>query len=359
MGGRVGLKGTDGPEILAQSMSLGAIPRAHERTRDALSVIEPDVFKEITLLTCPGKMGEQSVLSAGLSCELVDLPHASISSAEDTKKAAELMARKKVDLLLFTGGDGTARDIFAAVGNNLPVLGIPAGVKIHSAVFAANPECAGKLAAAVLKGNVREYRENEVMDIDESDYRQGRLTAHLFGFLKIPFQKRYVQKLKTGSPACERFHQEAIAASVVDDMDWNTYYIVGPGTTTRFILERLGLNKTLLGVDLVFQKKLLGQDLAETDILRFSQHNRTRLVITPVGGQGFVLGRGNQQISPQVLKQIGKENITIIATSEKLASLHTRPLLLDTGDKEVDIWLSGYYRIITGYDQAVIYRVTR
>lgn len=359
MGGRVGLKGTDGPEILAQSMALGAVPRAHERTREALLGIPLDTFKNVQLLTCPGKMGEQTLAACGLTCELLDLPGSTLTTAQDTKKAADLMARSNVDLLLFTGGDGTARDIYAAVGNSLPVLGIPAGVKIHSAVFAANPEFAGKLTEAVLQGKVREFREAEVMDIDENDYRHGRLTAHLFGYLKIPFLKRFVQRLKTGSPAQERYHQEAIAAAIVDDMNSDTYYIIGPGTTTRAVLERMGLNKTLLGVDLVYQKKLLGQDLAEADILSITQHKKVSLILTPVGGQGYLLGRGNQQISPKVLKHFGRDNITIIATAEKLAALHTRPLLLDTGDKEVDQKLSGYFRVITGYDQVVIYRVTR
>jgi predicted polyphosphate/ATP-dependent NAD kinase len=356
MGGRVGLKGTDGSEILELARRLSAVPQALDRAREALVPLS-HLKEEIDFITCPGLMGETVARDCGFAPKLTEGTLLSITTAEDTIRAAGEMRAMAVDLLLFVGGDGTARDIYRAVGHQLVVLGIPAGVKIHSAVYATNPLRAGELAALYLQGKIRENIEAEVMDINEEDYRRGILSASLHGYLTIPFEKRYVQTLKTGSPVTDRYAQEAIAADVVENMSDEFYYIIGPGSTTRVVMEALRLNNTLLGIDLVFKRKLIGKDLSETALLEKLQREKAKLVITPIGGQGYILGRGNQQISPSVIKTVGKENILIIATRQKINSFFGRPLLVDTGDRHLDQWLSDYYKIVTGYHEAVVYRV--
>jgi predicted polyphosphate/ATP-dependent NAD kinase len=357
MGGRVGLKGTDGEAILKKAVSLGAKSQSQERTIEALKAL--DVQKtSIKIMTCRMSMGEYAAKECGFEPEVLKIGADTYSTAEDTKTAAREMLASDVDLLLFSGGDGTARDILDAVGDSVVVLGIPAGVKVYSAVYASHPLSAGELAAAFIRGEAKTINEAEVMDIDEEDYRKGILSARLYGYLKIPFQRRFLQRVKAGSPASERYSQQAIAADIVENLSDDHFYIVGPGTTTRSILEKMGLEKSLLGVDLTHQKNLIGKDLNERELLEAIESKKVKLIITPLGGQGFLLGRGNQQVSPEVLDHVGKENIIIAATERKINALHGQPLLVDTGDKDLDNRLSGFYRVITGYKQSIVYKVS-
>ncbi len=358
MGGRVGLKGTDGPEILARAIHLGAVPRAQERALEALKQIAP-MQEHLSIVTFPGPMGEQALRSAGMIPNLLCDEISKQPSAEDTKKAAALMQQAAVDLLLFVGGDGTARDVYSVVGENLICLGIPAGVKIHSAVFSLNPAIGGRLATEYLMGHTREVRACEVMDIDETEFRRGNLSAHLFGYLSIPYKKQHSQNQKKGTPAHERHDQQAVAAEIAAGMKDSITYIIGPGTTTRRILEALGLPATLLGVDVVRNRVLVARDADETQLLAWLKPGDTRIILTPVGGQGYILGRGNQQISPRILKQLSKRDILIAATPQKIWALQGAALHMDTGDAEVDRRLSGYYRVVTGRGESIIYKVSR
>jgi predicted polyphosphate/ATP-dependent NAD kinase len=357
MGGRVGLKGTDGSDILQKAVELGAKPQSQNRTVEVLKKLKP-LKDTIDLITCPNKMGEKAAIRCGFSPNIIGTITDPTTTASDTRKAAKEMLDLRVDLLLFAGGDGTARDIYTAVGDSMVVLGIPAGVKIHSAVYACNPVRAGELALLFLQGKAKNILEAEVMDIDEEDYRKGRLRAKLYGYLKIPFERRYLQRVKAGSPVSEQYSQEAIAHDVTENMSDEFYYIVGPGTTTRSIMEKLNLNDTLLGIDLIHKKKLVGKDLNEADLLEKIKGKKTKLIITPIGGQGYLFGRGNQQISPEVIKHVGKDNIIIVATKHKINSLYGRPLLVDTGDKAVDRLLNDYFKVITGHREAIIYKAT-
>jgi len=357
MGGRVGLKGTDGLDILKKAVTLGAKPLAHIRTQWALQALLP-LRSQVEIVTCPSPMGEQTVKESGFQPCILPLSLGEKTSAKDTILAAHLMKEKKVDLLLFSGGDGTARDIHQAVGNTMLVLGIPAGVKIHSAVYAANPFKAGELAELTLKGKIRETRDLEVMDINEEDYRKGYLSARLFGYLKVPFRKNYIQNQKAGSSPSEKYSQEAIAAEIAENMSDEYIYIIGPGTTTRSIMERISLPYSLLGVDLVFKKKLAANDLNESELLKKTKGKKIKILVAPIGGQGYIFGRGNQQISPEIILRAGKDNILVAATKAKLHSLFGRPLLVDTGDRQVDSLLHGYIEVITGYRESVIYPVS-
>jgi predicted polyphosphate/ATP-dependent NAD kinase len=357
MGGRVGLKGTDGLDILEKAVELGAKPQSQDRTIESLNKLKP-LKDTIELITYPDNMGEKAAVRCGFSPSIIGTIVGSTTTARDTRKAAKEMLGLRVDLLLFAGGDGTARDIYSAVGDSVVVLGIPAGVKIHSAVYACNPLRAGELASLYLQDKAKNILEAEVMDIDEEDYRKGRLRAKLHGYLKIPFERRYLQRVKAGSPVSEQYSQEAIAHDVTAHMSDEIYYIVGPGTTTRAIMEKLGLKDTLLGIDVIHKKKLVGKDLNEADLLQKIKGKKTKLIITPIGGQGYLFGRGNQQISPAVIKYVGKDNIIIVATKHKINSLYGRPLLVDTGDQTTDRLLDDYFKVITGYRESIIYKAT-
>ena len=358
MGGRVGLKGTDGLDILEQAKRLGAQPRAQDRAKQALAQLRA-LADQIDLITYPGIMGEDAGLQCGFLPRVVGACSGSVTTDQDTQDAAKLMRELGVDLLLFAGGDGTARDIYRAVGDTVVALGIPAGVKIHSAVFAASPTRAGDLAASFILGKTSRVVEAEVMDLNEDDYRREILTARLCGYLKIPFERRYVQNRKAGTPASEHYAQEAIAAAIVESMSDTFGYLIGPGTTTRPIMERLGAPYSLLGIDLVYQKQLIAKDVNESEILAGIEDKQAKLIVTPVGGQGYVLGRGNQQISPAVIQQVGKDNVIIVATPHKINALYGRPLLVDTGDVSIDELLCDYYRIVTGYRESIVYKVAR
>jgi len=356
IGGRVGLKGSDGAAIQAKALALGAVPRSLERAAQALGRTKR--VKDLEVITFPGEMGEDTARVCGYEPSVIGAITPGATTASDTQNSALQMQRLDVDLLLFAGGDGTARDIYAAVADTLPVLGIPAGVKIHSAVFGTNPISAGDLTALYLEGRVFDLREAEVLDIDEDAIRHGTVSAQLYGYLKIPYRGSLVQSLKTPSAPGEQAAMGAIACDIVDGMEVDWLYVIGPGTTTRAIAIELGLEKTLIGVDVVRNRELVARDVNERQLLELLEGKQGKIVVTPIGGQGYIFGRGNQQISPLVIQQVGRDNIIVISTTSKIYSLLGRPLLMDTGDRQVDALLGGYISVITGYNQEMIYRVS-
>jgi predicted polyphosphate/ATP-dependent NAD kinase len=357
LGGRVGLKGSDGLEIQQRARDLGATPQAGSRAAEALRRLLP-LGGERQLLTYPGEMGEAAARTAGLVPFVIGSITRGATTAEDTAAAAREMQRQGVDLVLFAGGDGTARDIVRAIGDSLPALGIPAGVKILSAAFAIHPAAAGDLAREFLAGETRRVRPAEVLDLDEEAYRQGRVSPRLYGYLNTPYRRRLIQGRKSPSPLDERGTLEAIAHDVIEQMQEGVVYIVGPGSSTRPILDQLGLEKTLVGVDAVLNRRLLLADANEAALLHALEGRRARVVVTPVGGQGYLFGRGNQPISPAVLRAVGRENILVVAAPEKIHALRGRPLLVDSGDPEVDGWLAGHLQILTGYRERIVYRIS-
>jgi predicted polyphosphate/ATP-dependent NAD kinase len=237
-------------------------------------------------------------------------------------------------------------------------LGIPAGVKIHSAAFARNPSSAGEVARQFLTSKQTSTRDVEVMDIDEDSYREGALSSRLYGYLRVPFTKRQLQGVKTAISPGEITSLVDIASEVVNNMTPDLLYILGPGTTTRAVASMLALEKTLLGVDIIKNRGLLLNDANEAQLLELLETRDGKIIITPIGGQGFLFGRGNQQLSPHVIYKIGIENIVIISIPEKIFSLGGQPLLVDTGDPSLDERLCGYKRIITGSGESIMYRVS-
>lgn len=357
IGGRVGLKGSDGPDILHQARALGAQPESPSRAIQALQAIAR-LKDSLAVITYPEEMGEQECLAAGLTPTVIGSIRSGHTSPDDTQAAARAMAELGVELIMFAGGDGTARNIYNAVGDRVPVLGIPAGVKIHSAVYAVTPRSAGEVAAMFLQGQLMKIREAEVMDIDEAAFREGVVAARLYGFLRVPEENRYVQSVKAGGLHVEEAQLRGIATQVVERMCADDrHFLIGPGTTTRAVMQLLGLENTLLGVDVVHQKQLVLRDAGESALLQTINGHGAVIVVTVIGGQGHILGRGNQQLSPKVIRAVGRANIMVVATQEKLASLAGRPLLVDTGDAELNEQLSGYIRVVTGYGQTVMYKL--
>lgn len=355
MGGRVGLKGTDGPEILEKARKLGAVPESPDKAKKALASLLP-LKDKFQLYTYAKSMGEEEAVSLGF--EPIILGHANNSfGPENTEEAARKMAEIGVDLILFAGGDGTARNIYNAIGTKVPVIGIPAGVKIHSAVYASHPKAAGEIASKYLRDKSIGTKEAEVMDIDEESFRGGIVTARLCGYMQIPIEPELIQTTKSGGLGSEEDALEGIAEKIVEDMESDVFYIIGSGTSTRPIMERLGLPNTLLGIDIVKNKKLVASDVNEKEILDIIEGNRAKIIVTVIGGQGYIFGRGNQQISAEVIKKVGKDNIQIIATKNKLLSLKGRPLLVDTGNEEVNSMFNGYMKVLISSYMETVERV--
>ena len=363
LGGRVGLKGSDGLEIQQKALALGAESQAVDRTIQALEVLVP--FKDtLEIITYPDEMGGEPARDCGFTPQIIGSIQPGATTPQDTILAAKEMERLVVDLILFAGGDGTARDIFNAVAARVPVLGIPAGVKIHSAVFGINPRQAGALAGLFLKGQATRLRDAEVMDVDEEAVRAGRVSARLYGYLKVPYRRNLVQTVKSGTSPGENEALHAIASDIVESMHSDILYILGPGTTTWAITNRLGLEKTLIGVDVLKGHQLVAMDVNEKQLLQLLNDQSAKVIVTPIGGQGYLFGRGNQQISPRVLSGLGtgeariKENLLVVSTLSKIHSLNGKPLLVDSGDPEMDQLLCGYIHVITGYKERIIYKVT-
>jgi predicted polyphosphate/ATP-dependent NAD kinase len=355
MGGAVGLKGTDGQTILNQARSLGAKPIAPARAESFLSELSP-AKKHLKLVVGAGAMGEDEAERCGFTCTVVGVKK-SVTGAEDTKQTAEKIMEKSVDLLVFCGGDGTARDVLNAVGTKLPVLGVPTGVKMHSAVFAVTPRAAARVAMRFLWGDLP-LREAEVMDVDEVAFRAGHVSAKLFGYVLTPYEPHLIQENKLASPMTENEvrNQAAIAIYIIEKMIPNVVYVMGPGTTTRTIFDLLDLKKTLLGVDLLCDKKIVCVDANEKQILEQIKEKTAKIVVTPIGGQGFIFGRGNQQISPAVIRKIGLDNIVVIATESKLRNL--KSLRVDTGDSSLDDALRNRpFNVISDYQSEHLMQV--
>jgi predicted polyphosphate/ATP-dependent NAD kinase len=348
MGGAVGLKGTDGKAIIEKAINLGAKPVAPARAETFLSELK--VAKEdLKLLVGAGRMGEDEARNQGYTCKVIGKKKDK-TTAEDTVKIAKKMLEDGVDLLVFCGGDGTARDILKAVDSKLPVLGVPTGVKMHSAVFAVGPRATARITLQFLWKELS-LREAEVMDVDEEAFREGRVSARLHGYLLSPFEPGLIQGSKIASSTTESNlrNQAAIAIYIIETMKPDVIYIIGPGTTTRTVGDLLDVTKTLLGVDIFCNRSLIASDVNEKQILEMIAGKSARIIVTPIGGQGFVFGRGNQQISPQVIRQVGLENITVIGTENKLQSL--KNLRVDTGDPELDDAFRGSIKVVTDYNK--------
>jgi len=351
MGGSVGLKGTD--NVAKKAAALDAKPIAPERALEFLTRLkELGVASQVELVTCPGSMGEDEVGKAELKAEILPMPVKKETTAEDTKLAIKLMTESAVKLVTFVGGDGTARDILDATRSKreIFVLGVPSGVKMYSGVFATSPRDAADIVGDFVEGSAQ-LMDLEVMDVDEEAIRSDRLNVRLYGLLKGPFTPMRLLGSKQVSPETEdeNENQMAIARFIVEEAKPEATYILGPGTTIKCIADLLGVEKTVLGVDIYKDKRVI-KDVNERRIKHeVKDWRRCWIVLSPIGRQGMLLGRGNQQISPEVINHVGKEHIIIAATKSKIQSIEGGVLRVDTGDQEVDKMLRGYIKVATDY----------
>jgi len=355
LGGSVALKGSDGAETAQLALARGAEPKAGLRTAQAL---EPLAGLPVQLVTWPGEMGEEAARAAGFEPQVIGEIRSGVTSAEDTERAALAMVEAGVDLIMFAGGDGTARNICHVLDDRVPVLGVPAGVKIHSGVYAVTPRAAGEVVAMLVKGELVTLSEQEVRDIDENAFRQGTVRARYYGELRVPQEHRYMQAVKQGGgKESEALVLDDIAAHVIELMEDDVRYIMGSGSTVQAVMDQLQLDNTLLGVDVVENGEVIAADCTAEQLLALTDGHEARLIITLIGGQGHIIGRGNQQLSVPLLQRLGKENTWVIATKTKLNALENRPLIADSGDAATNHLFSGLIPVITGYHDQVLYNV--
>jgi predicted polyphosphate/ATP-dependent NAD kinase len=332
MGGRVGLKGTDG--VVEEARERGAEPRAPDRAVAALESLRQRA-DDVTLSTYGDPMGRKEAEQAGFDPEVVGEPDGEETTAEDTREAVRRLVDAGVDLILFVGGDGTAVDVaetLAELDADVPMLGAPAGVKIYSSVFAVTPGAAGRIAATFDRVETR-----EVNDIDEDAYREGEVRAELKAVATVPVADDLQSSKQLAGGTVE-----SLAPGVADDVEPGVTYVLGPGGTLGAIKEALGFSGSPLGVDVYRDGEVLVRDASENDILAHLGE-RNLIVVSPIGGQGFVFGRGNDQISPAVIRQ---SDIAVVASRSKLDE--TGVLRVDTGDPKLNEELRGWVKVRVG-----------
>jgi predicted polyphosphate/ATP-dependent NAD kinase len=359
MGGRVGLKGTDG--VVDEAIRLGAAPVAPGRAIEALSHL---LYKNgiLGLVACPLQMGEDACQEVGLEYKAISVKISSSTSSADTQRCVTALYEAGVRLLVFVGGDGTACDILDVVStrsfDDLLVLGVPSGVKMYSGIFVVNPADAAEVVRLVVEGDAG-ISDYEIMDADEDAYREDRFVIRLYGYMKGPSVPARFQGAKQASPETTDEHeaQEAIARHVIERMAPDGTYILGPGTTVKTIAALLEVKKTTLGVDL-YSGGIIYNDVNESQIIQtVDDFSKTWIIVSPIGHQGMLFGRGNQQISPGIINRVGRDHIIVVATLSKLRGIEGETFKVDTGDSVVDELLRGYIRVITDYNEIRLVRV--
>jgi predicted polyphosphate/ATP-dependent NAD kinase len=355
MGGAVGLAGTDGKRA-ERARDLGASAVAAEKALSALRALQAvDVIVE----TCSGAMGAEIAQKAGLRYEIVVDVGSEFTTAADTRRAAAILRDRRADLLLVVGGDGTARDVLEAVGRDVPVLGVPAGVKMHSAIFAATARTAGEVARAFLTSTSPDslLRGAEVMDREAADAGAAPLSPQLYGFLRVPKISFFVPQAKAASILADERALGGAVQRLVRLVQDERVSVLGPGMTLDRIKKSAGCASSPLAVAAVSGGRCIGQDLNERQILAAIAGKPARLIVGVVGGQGFLFGRGNQQLSPSVIRAIGIENIVVVAAAEKLLALESGALLVDTGDESLDDALAGFVSVIVSGSRTLVFPV--
>lgn len=362
-GGPLAFKGSDSSELKAQlaQSEPGAddVNRSAERAARVLAKLEQHAAL-FEFLCWGGAMGQTCFASTHLCYRSLGEPQNDPSEATDTQAAVESMLEAGAQIILFAGGDGTARDIYDQVAARVPVLGIPSGVKMQSGVFAVSPESAAELLVSLASGGLVDLSPREVRDIDETALRDDIVRSRFYGELLVPGEGHHLQRTKVGGKEDPELVAEEIAQWFADTQDHKTLYLIGPGSTTAAIMETLGLPNTLIGVDAICGSSVVASDCNEETLMSLvSEHSGpTKIVVTVIGGQGFVFGRGNQQFSPQVIRAVGLDNIVIVAAKSKISELDGRTLLVDTNDPELDRALCGLRPVVTGYDDMTLCRLS-
>jgi len=362
MGGKVGLKGTDG--VIEKAIKLGAKPIASQKTVEMVKDFLTNDSKndDLRWFTCKGDMGGSELKNAGIKeIEIIYESSRKSTTSEDTKKACKRFLELDIDLLVFCGGDGTARDIFEIVDKKIPILGIPSGVKMHSAVFGINVSATAKMLYEFVNKTLT-IGDADIMDLDEDRYRRGEWNIRLFGVAKGIVEPTYIQVGKSCfESVSDDVIKDELTEHIVDEIEQNNnfLYLFGSGGTIDYIATKMNIKNTLLGIDAVYKKKLIGKDLNEEQILNIlKKYPKVKVILSPIGAQGFILGRGNLQLSPAVIKKIGLDNIIVISTPSKL--MHTPVIRVDTGDKKLDQMFAEmeFMMVVIGYRLSRVVKIS-
>jgi len=354
LGGSVGLKGTDGPGTVAEARARGATDKAGPRATEALTILASRV-PGARLVTVEGALGTDWAKGLDLKIKVATLP-VSTGTAKDTRDGVRAIGA--VDLMVFAGGDGTARDVAESLPEDTPLLGIPAGVKMHSGVFAVTPRAAGAILALCLDAPARvRWQEAEIMDIDENALRKGVISPQLYGMRMTPLSGGLMQASKGGPPADAVGALKGAAREITADMQRGTIYVIGPGRSAGEVVRALGDTPTLLGVDVVLDGKVIARDATASQLDDLTKGMETRIILGVTGQQGFLLGRGNQQISADLVERVGRAGLIVIASASKLATLAAPRLLVDTGRARLDETLAGHIRVKTAPGRSTMMRI--
>jgi predicted polyphosphate/ATP-dependent NAD kinase len=358
VGGPSALKGSDHKNTLRLAKERGVQPKACQRVIEMLSSLESDI-STIKIVTATGMMGEDACLNLPASCVKTVFDTPAKTTSQDTQSAAKNIIKEQVDLLVFVGGDGTARDIFTAIGSRQTVLGLPAGVKMHSAVFAVTPKAVASVIDSMINHKLVAARMAEVRDIDEVAFSKGQVKTRYFGEMQIPDDQLLVQTVKCSGLLDDEIMLDDLCAYLLETIEDDTLYILGSGGTLQHFKIGLGIEKpTLLGVDVWFEGDVLYYDVHEQQLYELIQkYKNVKVFLSVIGGQGVILGRGNQQISARIIEQVGIEALQFISTQTKLLALNGRALSVDSGSDTLNKRLAGFHKIICGYEDFVLYEV--
>lgn len=360
IGGAVALKGSDGADIRARALAAGAEQLANQKTQQALNALR-EVEERVEVFTAADDMGETCAINLGWLPNVVYHPPALQTEACDTQAAVQAIMQHNIDLLVFAGGDGTARNIFDIVDQRVPVIGVPAGCKIHSGVYAVTPSAAGEIILQMVQGQLVSEIAGEVRDINESAFRDGKVISQFYGEMRVPDGLTYVQAVKMGGFESDELILADMVSYLAEEIEQqsDTYFVMGSGSTVAAIMAELNLDNTLLGVDVIKAGKCVLADATASQLIDLVERapNKVKAVISIIGGQGHVFGRGNQQFSPSFIRRLGKQGFYIVASKSKLNSLENRPLRVDTGDVGLDQALQGPITLISGYRDKVLYPI--
>ena len=353
LGGKLGFKGSDGRA--EQARREGAVDRSGPRMAETFQRYIEIANEDVEFVTCEGRMGSNWLSNYGGKISIID--GAEPSTFRDTKSAVEKMTDMGIDLLLYSGGDGTTRDIISALKDiqkeEIPLIGVPSGVKMHSGCFAASPQAAAEVLHSWICGDLL-VSSTEVMDLDEEAYLKGQWKVKLYAEAMTPSAPRWMQGAKQRVQAADESEIiEGIAEHIGEMMeeDPNLMIIWGSGGTLRRMAKHLGIDKTVLGIDIIMGGGILSEDVNERELLdNLSSHDgKSIILLSPMGGQGFLIGRGNLQISPEVILQVGIDGILGIATPAKLLTINA--LRIDSGDNQLDddFRAKKYLKVLQGY----------
>ena len=368
IGGAVGLQGSDGEVVQRAARERDGKPRGEERLSIFLQALRTRLggdFGRLAWCTWGGVMGAQILSSNGVIAQVAGEPAAQ-TSAQDTQLAVKTLGASHVDLMIFVGGDGTARDVLTVADEHTCVLGLPAGVKMHSGVFAISPSAAADVVAGLAQGSLvgripREVRDYVPAAKDATNAKHQAVATKRYGELWVPEAAGYLQQMKVGGKEDEGLVVQEIVSFFLDhpEIYSGKALVMGPGSTCLAIKQALGLNGALLGCDVLLPTGEAMENATSADLLNLASQHTLHVLVSFTRHQGFLLGRGNQQLSAEVLHALSwKQDATILGSRTKLATLDQRPMLVDTGDARLDQQLSGLVSVLTGYDDFLLYRVS-